>query len=70
MKCPYQGSDDLIRSRESSRIDGSIVVTVLLEGRSQRISTKTKDFFDLDLMNSKSNSYKTTIHFKYFPPSN
>ena len=70
MKSPYLGSDDLIRNRDSSGIDGSDVVAVLSEGRSQRSSAKTKDFFDLDLMNSKSNSCKMTIHFEYFPPSN
>ena len=70
MKSPYQGLDDLIRNRDSSRIDGSDVVAVLSEGRSQRSSAKTKDFFDLDLMNSKSNSCKMTIHFEYFPPRN
>ena len=53
MKYPYQGSDDLIRNRDSSGIDGSDVVAVLSEGRSQRSSAKTKDLFDLDLMNSK-----------------
>ena len=67
MKYPYQVSDDLIRNRESLGIDGSDVVAVLSEGRSQRSSAKTKDFFDLDLMNSKSNSYKMTIHFEYLP---
>ena len=70
MKYPYQGSDDPIRNKELSGIDGSDVVALLSEGRSQRSSAKTKDFFDLDLMNSKSNSYKMTIHFEYFPPRN
>ena len=53
MKYPYQGSDDPIRNIVSPGIDGFDVVVVLLERRSQRSSTKTKDFFDLDLMNSK-----------------
>ena len=56
MKSPYQGSDDLIRNRDSSGIDGSGVVAVLSEGRSHRSLAKTKDYFDLDLINSKSNS--------------
>ena len=68
MKSPYQGLDDPIRNKDSSGIDGSDIVAVLSEGRSQSSSAKTKDFFDLDLMNSKSNSYKLTIHFGYFPP--
>ena len=70
MKSPYQGLDDPIRNKDSSGIDGSDVVAILSEGRSQRSSAKTKDLFDLDLMNSKSNSYNMTIHFEYFPPSN
>ena len=68
MKFPYQGSDDLFGNRDSSEIDGSDVVGILSEGRSQRCSAKTKDFFDLDLMNSKSNSCKMTIHFESPPP--
>ena len=68
MKSPYQGSDDSIRNKDSSGIDSSDVVAVISEGKSQRSSAKTKYFFDLDLMNSKSNSYKMTIHFEYFPP--
>ena len=70
MKSPYEGSDDPIRNRDLSGINGSDVVSVLLERRSHRSSAKTKDFFDLDLINSKSNSCKMTIHFEYFPPSN
>ena len=70
MKSPYQGLYDPIKNRDSSGIDGSDVVAVLSQGRLQRSSAKTKDFFDLDLMNSKSNSYKMTIHFEYFPPRN
>ena len=70
IKSPYQGSDDPIQNRDSSIIDGSDVVSVLSEGRLQRSSEKTKDFFDLDLMNYKSNSLKMNIHFEYFPPRN
>ena len=64
MKFQYQGSDDSIRNKDSSGIYGSDVVVVLLEGRSHRSLAKTKDFIDLDLMNSKSNSCKMTIHFE------
>ena len=69
MKYPYLGSYDPIENKDSSGIYGSDIVAVLSKGRSQRSSTKTKDFFDLDLMNSKSNSCKMTIHFEYFPPT-
>ena len=60
--------DDPIRNKDLSGIDGSHVVEVLSEGRSQRSSAKTKDFFDLDLMNSKSNSYKMKSILNIFPP--
>lgn len=70
MKSPYQGLDDPIRNRDLSGIDGFDVVAILLEGMSQRSSVKTKDLFELDLMNSKSNSYKMMIHFEYSPPNN
>lgn len=67
---PYHASDDKIRNRDSSKIDGSTYESMEVEGRSQSNSAKTNDFFDLDLMNSKSNSYKITFHFEYFPSSN
>ena len=70
MKSPYQGLDDPIRNRDLSRIDGSDVVAVVSEERSHISSAKTKDFFDLNLMNSKSNSYKMTINFEFFPHIN
>ena len=68
-KYPYHRSDDLITNKYSSRMDGFDVDSMLLEGRSQISSVKTKEFFDLDLINSKSNSYKMIIHFEYFHPS-
>ena len=69
MKSPYQGSDDPTRNKDLSGIDGSDVVLILSEGRSQRSLAKNKYFFDLDLMNSKSNSCKMMMHFEYFPPT-
>ena len=54
MKSSYQGSDDPIRNIDSFGIDGSDVVSILSKGSSQRSSAKTKDFFELDLINSKS----------------
>ena len=39
--------------------------------RSEHIrSMKTSDLVDLAVVNSKSNSYRITIHLEYFPPSN
>ena len=63
-------SHNAIRNKDSSGMDGSVVDSVLLEGRSEVSSVNTKYFFDLDLMNSKSNSCKMMIHFEYFPPRN
>jgi hypothetical protein len=61
---PYHMSSELIRNREYA------TVFVSVEGRSHINSTKTKDFFDLVHSNSKSNSWRITIHLDYFPPSN
>ena len=69
IKSPYQGSNNAISNRDSLGIDGSDVVLVLSEGRSQRSSAKTKDLFDLDLMNSIK-FLQMKIHFEYFPPRN
>ena len=33
-------------------------------------SAKTSDLVDLAVVNSKSNSYRITIHLEYFPPNN
>jgi len=59
-----------IRNRYSSKIDAYDVKSLEDEGRSQSNLAKTRDFFDLDLMNSKSNSCKITIHLVYFPSNN
>jgi hypothetical protein len=37
-------------------------------GKSDIKSAKTRDFLDLAEANSRSNSYKMTIHLLYFPP--
>lgn len=67
---PYHVLDDEIRNIDSSGIGSLDVVSFLAVGRSQISSKKTKDFFDLDLMNSKSNSCRMKIHLEYLPPNN
>ena len=69
MISPYQGSMVLIRNKYSSMIGCSATVSVSILGKSHIISKNTNDFFDLDFSNSKSNSYRITIHLEYFPPS-
>jgi hypothetical protein len=65
---PYHISSELIRKRDSSSKESSGTVSVLVEGRSHINSAKTKDFFDLACSNSKSNSWRMTIHLEYSPP--
>jgi hypothetical protein len=52
---PYQGFEEMIKTKDSSRIDSSATFFVSVEGRSQINSTKTKYFFELVFSNSKSN---------------
>jgi hypothetical protein len=67
---PYQRSSELIRKRDSSGKESSATFSVSVEGRSHISSVKTNDFLDLAHSNSKSNSWRITIHLEYFPPSN
>ncbi len=67
---PYHGSLDDIRNKDSSMIDALDVESLDDDGKSHSNSAKTRDFFDLDFMNSRSNSCKIAIHFEYFPPRN
>jgi hypothetical protein len=66
---PYHDSEELIRKSDSSGMVSSVKLSVVGEGRSQINSVKTKDFLDLDLSNSKSNSCRMKIHLEYFPLS-
>lgn len=66
---PYHGLDDKIKNKNSSGMEFSDVDLESTVGRSQISSTKAKDFLDLDLINSKYNSYRMTIHLDYLPPS-
>jgi len=70
MISPYQGSKVLIRNNDSSAMGSSTTISVLARGNSHINSAKTKDFFDLEFSNSRSNSYRMTIHLEYLPPSN
>lgn len=48
---PYHGSDGFIKKNESSRTELSDVISVLEASNSQISSAKTKDVFELNLMN-------------------
>jgi len=66
----YHRSLDDIKNKDSSTIVSLDVESLDDDGKSHNNSAKTRDFFDLDFMNSRSNSYKIAIHFEYLPPSN
>ena len=68
-KSPYHGSIVLIRNRNSPGNESLGLDSVEAQGRSHMSSAKTKDFFDVALENSRSNSCRITIHREYFPPS-
>jgi len=67
MMSPYQRSEVSMRKRVSSGIKFSATNSVLGEGSRQMSSTKTNDFLDLAFSNSRSNSWRVTIHFEYSP---
>ena len=67
---PYHGSLDDTRNKDSSTIDALDVESLDDDGKSHSNSAKTKDFFDLNFTNSRSNSCKIAIHFEKLPPSN
>ena len=68
-KYPYHGSVVLIRNKNSFENESLGSNSIKAQGRSHMSLTKTKDFFDVDLENSKSNSYIMTIHQDYLPAS-
>jgi len=67
---PYHRSLEDIRNKDSSTIVVLDVESLDDDGKSHSNSVKTRAFFDLDFMNSISNSCQTAIHFEYFPPRN
>jgi hypothetical protein len=67
MISPYQRSSELIRKMDSSGKESFSTFFVSVQGRSHITSANTKDFLDLARSNSKSNSWRITIHLEYFP---
>jgi len=65
---PYHGSDEKIINNDSLGIESSDVDLESGEGRSHISSAKTKDLFNLDLMNSISKYCRVMIHLEYLPP--
>ena len=59
-KSPYHGSVVLIRNMNSSRNETLGSDSIEAQGRSHMSSTKTRDFFDVALGNSRSNSCRMT----------
>ena len=53
---PYHGSLEDIRNKDSSTMVSSDVSSLDDDGRSHSNSVNTRDFFDLDFTNSRSNS--------------
>lgn len=66
---PYHGLLEDIRNKVSSTIVSSDALSLDDNGRSHNNSAKTRAFFDLDITNSRSNSYIIAIHFEYLPPN-
>ena len=65
----YHGSVMLMRNNDSygNESKGSIVLVV--RGRSHISSAKTREFLEILLAISSSNSWRITIQREYFPPS-
>jgi hypothetical protein len=61
---------EMIKKRDTSGKESSSTFYVLVQGRSHINSENTKDFLDLARLNSKSNSWRITIHLEYFSHSN
>ena len=55
--------------RSSTCMAGSLLILLFLDGNEQSNSAKKRDFLDLVVVNSKSNSLRIMIHFEYLPPS-
>ena len=70
MISPCRGLRVLIKKRISSEILSSDLDERESVGREKMRSEKRNNFFDLEVVNSKSNSWRMKIHFEKFPPSN
>ena len=69
MISPYHGSFVLMRNKDSSGNESKGSVVLVVQGRSYISSTKTRDFLEVLLVNSISNSWRIKIQCDYFPPS-
>ena len=67
MISPYHGSRVLIKKSVSSGMYSSERDGGEFEGKEKIKSAKMSDFFDLAVVNSKSNSWRMKIHFEYLP---
>ena len=65
----YHGSVVLMINNDSSGNESKGSIVSVVQGRSHISSEKTKDFLEVLLENSNSNSWRITIQCEYFPPS-
>jgi hypothetical protein len=66
---PYQGSDESMRNKYSLGNESFTTDSSKARGRSIINSVKIKDFLDLGMENSRSNSCSRMIHLEYLPPN-
>ena len=65
----YHGSVILMKNNDSSNNESKGYVVLVVRGRSHISSAKTRDFLEVLLANSNSNSWRITIQREYFPQS-
>ena len=66
---PYQALDESMRNKNSSGNESWTMDSSKDQGRSVINSAKIKDFLDLGVENSRSNSCNKMIHLEYIPPN-
>jgi hypothetical protein len=66
---PYQGSDESMRNKYSLGNKSCTTDSSKAQGRLVINSMKIKDFLDLGVENSRSNSCNRMIHLEYLPPN-
>ena len=69
MISPYHGSFVLMINNDSLGNESKGSVVSVVWGRSHISFAKTRDFLEVLLANSSSNSWRIKIQHEYFPPS-
>ena len=65
----YHGSVIQMRNNDSLGNESKGSVVSVVQGKSHISSIKMRDFLEVLLVNSNSNSWRITIQHEYFPPS-